>query len=85
MAMRVPVVVSSVGGPGDEVTDGQDGLVAPPHDPPAWAAAMSRILQDPKAANRMGCAARATAERYSHPEVSLAALADAHLAVLSSS
>ncbi|HEY1595651.1 MAG TPA: glycosyltransferase family 4 protein [Thermoleophilaceae bacterium] len=85
MAMRVPVVVSSVGGPGDEVTDGQDGLVAPPHDPPAWAAAMARILQDPKAANRMGCAARATAERYSHPEVSLAALADAHLAVLSSS
>lgn len=85
MAMRVPVVVSSVGGPGDEVTDGEDGLVAPPHDPNTWAAAMEQILDDPEAARRMGECARATAERYSHPERSLEGLADAHLAVLGAS
>ena len=85
MAMRVPVIVSSVGGPGDEVTDGHDGLVAPPREPAAWAAAMARILDDPEAARRMGAEARSTAERYSHPEVSLEALADAHLTALSSS
>jgi glycosyltransferase involved in cell wall biosynthesis len=85
MAMRVPVIVSSVGGPGDEVTDGQDGLVAPPNEPEAWAAAMARILDDPEAARRMGAEARSTAERYSHPEISLEALAEAHLSALSSS
>lgn len=82
MAMRVPVVVSSVGGPGDEVTDGEDGLVAPPHEPSTWAAAMERILDDPDAARLMGETARATAERYSRPETSLEGLASAHLAVL---
>ncbi len=82
MAMRVPVVVSSVGGPGDEVTDGHDGLVAPPREPSAWAAAMARILDDPEEARRIGCEARATAERYSHPETSLEALGEAHLAAL---
>jgi glycosyltransferase involved in cell wall biosynthesis len=82
MAMRVPVIVSSVGGPGDEVTDGQDGLVVPPREPSAWAAAMARILDDPDAAHRMGREGRATAERYSRPETSLEGLGEAHLAAL---
>jgi L-malate glycosyltransferase len=82
MAMHVPVVVSTVGGPGEEITPGHDGLVAPPHEPAAWAEAMARIADDPQAARSMGAEARTTAERYGDPEKSLEGLADAHVAVL---
>ena len=82
MAMRVPVVVSSVGGPGDEITDGHDGLVVPPRKPSAWRKAMARIVERPEEARRMGAEGRSTAERYSHPETTLRALGDAHLAAL---
>jgi L-malate glycosyltransferase len=82
MAMEVPVVVSSVGGPGDEVTHGRDGLVAPPHDHSAWASAMARILGDPGSAHAMGAEARDTAQRYSDPPKSLRRLAEVHAAAL---
>jgi L-malate glycosyltransferase len=82
MAMHVPVVVSTVGGPGEEITPGHDGLVAPPHEPAAWAEAMARIADDPQAARSMGAEARITAERYGNPEKSLEKLAGAHVAVL---
>lgn len=85
MAMRVPVVVSAVGGPGDEITPGRDGLVAPPHEPEAWADAMAQIAENPTRARRMAAEARNTAKRYSDPEKSLEELADAHLAVLDNS
>jgi len=85
MAMRVPVVVSSVGGPGDEITDGHDGLVVPPRKPSAWRKAMARIVERPEEARRMGAEGRSTAERYSHPETTLRALGDAHLAALAAS
>jgi glycosyltransferase involved in cell wall biosynthesis len=84
MAMRLPVVVSAVGGPGEEITPGRDGLVASPHDPSAWAAAMARIADDPEAARRMGMEAHKTVERYSEPHKSLEQLAETHLAVLDS-
>jgi len=82
MAMRVPVVVSSVGGPGDEITDGHDGLVAPPHEPDAWADAMARVVEEPDAVRRMGARGRSTAERYSHPDTTLKAVGDAQLTAL---
>jgi L-malate glycosyltransferase len=82
MAMRLPVIVSSVGGPGDAITHGRDGLVAPPREPSAWAAAMERIVKDPDAARHMGATARATAEQYSHREKSLEGLSHAHSAAL---
>jgi len=82
MAMRVPVVVSSVGGPGDEITDGHDGLVAPPNEPDAWAEAMARVVEQPDTMRRIGARGRETAERYSHPDTSLRAVGDAQLAAL---
>jgi glycosyltransferase involved in cell wall biosynthesis len=46
MAMSRPVVASNVGGIPEMVEDGVTGLLVPPRDPPALAAAISRLLLD---------------------------------------
>jgi glycosyltransferase involved in cell wall biosynthesis len=46
MAMSRPVVASNVGGIPEMVEDGVTGLLVPPHDPPALAGAISRLLLD---------------------------------------
>ncbi len=43
------------------VADGATGLLAPPGDPVAWAAAARRLLDDPALAGRLGNAARRAA------------------------
>jgi starch synthase len=40
------VVASNVGGIPEMVEDGVTGLLVPPHDPPALAAAVARLLLD---------------------------------------
>ena len=45
-ARSVPVVSTNVGGIPTSVTDGEDGLLVPPRDPEALAAAISRMLGD---------------------------------------
>jgi glycosyltransferase involved in cell wall biosynthesis len=65
MAAGCPVVASRVGGIPDLITDGVDGLLVPPGDPRALAAALQRILRDPAFARQLGNAARQTiANRY---------------------
>jgi glycosyltransferase involved in cell wall biosynthesis len=65
MAAGCPVVATPVGGVPDLVVDGENGLLVPPGDPHALAAALARILRDPALARRLGRAARATIEaRY---------------------
>jgi glycosyltransferase involved in cell wall biosynthesis len=46
MAMSRPVVASNVGGIPEMIEDGVTGLLVPPHDPPALAGAISRLLLD---------------------------------------
>lgn len=46
MALSRPVVASAVGGIPEMITDGVTGLLVPPHDAPALAAAISRLLVD---------------------------------------
>ena len=46
MALSRPVVASNVGGIPEMVEDGVTGLLVPPHDAPALAAAIVRLLQD---------------------------------------
>jgi D-inositol-3-phosphate glycosyltransferase len=58
MASGVPVVASAVGGMLDSVVDGVTGLHVPPRDPPALAAALARLLDDPELRQRMGEAGR---------------------------
>lgn len=59
MACAVPVVSTNVGGPAETVLDGQTGLLVPPRDPEALAAAVWRLLIDPDLRARMGAAGRA--------------------------
>ena len=61
-----PVVAARVGGLPEVVADGETGLLVPPGDPEALAAALERLLADPGLAQRLGEAGRArAAERFS--------------------
>jgi glycosyltransferase involved in cell wall biosynthesis len=64
-AMRagLPVIASDVGGIGEAVTDGANGLLVPAGNPGALAAALERLLGDPQLRESMGAAARAAYER----------------------
>lgn len=46
MALSRPVVASAVGGIPEMIEDGKSGLLVPPHDAPALAAAIVRLLRD---------------------------------------
>ena len=54
MASGIPVVSSAVGGMPESVRDGVTGLLVPPCDPPALAAALQRLLDDPALRARLG-------------------------------
>jgi glycosyltransferase involved in cell wall biosynthesis len=47
MAMGLPVIAAASGGTPEAVQDGRTGLVVPPRDPAALAAAMLRLAADP--------------------------------------
>lgn len=53
-----PVVATRVGGLPDAVEEARSGLLVPPHQPQALAAALLRLLQDPALAAQMGAYAR---------------------------
>src|SRR5467141_3255055 len=58
MACETPVVATRVGGIKEVVVDEETGLLVPPSDPARLGQAITRILEDPKAATRMGKAGR---------------------------
>lgn len=58
MACGRPVVGSAVGGIAFTVADGETGMLVPPRDPDALAAALRRLLADPALRERMGRSAR---------------------------
>ena len=62
MLAGLPVVASGVGSVAEAVEDGETGLVVPPDDPAALAAALRRLLADPVLRRRLGDAGRARAE-----------------------
>lgn len=54
MAMEKPVVATDVGGTGEVLRHGHTGLLVPPRDPEALAAAISEMLGQPARAREMG-------------------------------
>lgn len=63
MALGRPVVASAVGGIPEMIADGESGVLVPPGDAPALAAALRRLLAEPALAARLGACAR---ERVRH-------------------
>jgi glycosyltransferase involved in cell wall biosynthesis len=70
MACGVPVVGAAVGGLLDSVVHGVTGLLVPPRDPAATAAALCQVLGDEKLRLRLGrAAAEHVASRFGWPRV----------------
>jgi glycosyltransferase involved in cell wall biosynthesis len=63
MEAALPVVATDVGGIPELVLDGETGLLVPPQDPAALAAAIEKLLADPDRRARMGELARAERRR----------------------
>jgi len=64
MACARPVVATPVGGVPEAVVDGETGILVPPDDPEALAAALLRLLRDPELGRRMGEAGRRRVEAH---------------------
>ncbi len=65
MAVGLPIVASAVGGVPDALDGGRAGVLVPPGDAAALAAALARLLDDPGRAATLGAAARdRVLERY---------------------
>lgn len=62
MAMARPVVSTPVGGIAELIEDGASGLLVPPRDPAALAAALAGLLADPALRRRLALAGRARVE-----------------------
>jgi glycosyltransferase involved in cell wall biosynthesis len=63
MACGVPVVATAVGGQVDTVVHGLTGLLVPPRDPGALAAALAALLEEPERRAGLGRAGRRRARR----------------------
>jgi glycosyltransferase involved in cell wall biosynthesis len=82
MAAGLPVVASAVGGLLDLIEDGRTGLLVPPAEPQALAAAIGRLIEDRALARRLGEQARThVAERYTFERM-VQAFEDLYLAGL---
>jgi glycosyltransferase involved in cell wall biosynthesis len=69
MAAGVPVVAASVGAVPEVVDPPRGGILVPPDDPEALAAAALRLLDDPAARAATSASARVSAERFSWDSV----------------
>ncbi|UBU10162.1 glycosyltransferase family 4 protein [Nonomuraea gerenzanensis] len=70
MTHALPVVAFDCPtGPGDVLTDGVDGVLVPPRDVDALAAALNRVIADRDLRVRMGRAARRTSRAYGPEQV----------------
>ena len=69
MAAERPVVATAIGGTDEAITSEQSGLLVPPRDPTALAAAIRRLRADPALAQRLAAAGRERVEREFSSEV----------------
>ncbi len=62
------VIASAIGGIPEQITHDEDGLLVPPGDPAALRDALSRVLDDPDLARRLGSAAAKRVRHTLSPE-----------------
>jgi glycosyltransferase involved in cell wall biosynthesis len=65
MAMGRPIVVTDLPSVREIIADGVNGLIVPPDDPEAMAAALARLAADPPLAGRLAARAFTDVEAYS--------------------
>ncbi|HEY5199016.1 MAG TPA: glycosyltransferase family 4 protein [Solirubrobacteraceae bacterium] len=65
MSSGVPVFATNLGGPGEIITDGVDGLLLAPRSPEVWAREAARVLADRPLYEAMAAAGPASASRFS--------------------
>ena len=63
-ASGLPVVATSIGGVSESVLDGESGLLVPPRNAEALAAAIVWLIEHPEATGRMGRAGRRRVEEH---------------------
>jgi glycosyltransferase involved in cell wall biosynthesis len=68
MAAGLPIVATRVGGVPEVLADDLAGILVPPHDPAALAAAIERLAGDPELRRAMGAEGRRAAGRLSMEE-----------------
>jgi glycosyltransferase involved in cell wall biosynthesis len=69
LAVGTPVVATAVGGVPEVVRNGENGLLVPPGDPDALAAALRRLLDEPGLRDRLAGAAAASVAGLSRDAV----------------
>ena len=82
MAASRPVVATNLPHLATLIRDGQNGLLVPPGDQPTMARAILRLLEEPDLRERLGTAARHTAEKEFRLETMTARFADLYESVL---
>ncbi len=78
MAMEVPVIATSVGGPAEILTDGREGLLLAPREPRAWAQAIHTLARDAERRAQMGRAGRLRAQQGFTLAAHVAAILDVY-------
>ena len=76
MYWGLPIVTSSVNGVKEVIVDEETGLLVPPHDPPALATALERLIADREMARRLGMNAQAKAKALMDSEQMISAIED---------
>ena len=69
LAVGTPVIATRVGGVAEVVTDGENGLLVPPGDPQALAAAIQRFFAEPGLRERLAQAAPRSVSGYGREEI----------------
>lgn len=65
MALEVPPVAFAVGGLAEVIVNGESGILVPPGDVPAFAAAASRLITESALRRRLGTGARGRSASFS--------------------